>query len=87
MRGGPKTKNPMKTLKRLLGYIMKRYKFRYLIVIVCIAISSIVQVIGTMFMKQLIDDYILPMLDGRVQTFQPLIEALATMACIYLVGI
>ena len=87
MRGGPKTKNPMKTLKRLLGYIMKHYKFRYLIVIVCIAISSIVQVIGTMFMKQLIDDYILPMLDGRVQTFQPLIEALATMACIYLVGI
>ena len=87
MRGGPKTKNPMKTLKRLLGYIMKRYKFRYLIVIVCIAISSIVQVIGTMFMKQLIDDYILPMLDGRVQTFQPLIEALATMTCIYLVGI
>ena len=87
MRGGPKTKNPMKTLKRLLGYIMKRYKFRYLIVIVCIAISSIVQVVGTMFMKQLIDDYILPMLDGRVQTFQPLIEALATMACIYLVGI
>ena len=80
MREGPKTKNPMKTLKRLLGYIMKRYKFRYLIVIVCIAISSIVQVIGTMFMKQLIDDYILPMLDGRVQTFQPLIEALATMA-------
>ena len=66
---------------------MKRYKFRYLIVIVCIAISSIVQVVGTMFMKQLIDDYILPMLDGRVQTFQPLIEALATMACIYLVGI
>ena len=87
MRGGPKTKNPMKTLKRLLGYIMKHYKFRYLIVIVCIAISSIVQVVGTMFMKQLIDDYILPMLDGRVQTFQPLIEALATMACIYLVGI
>ncbi len=86
-QGGPKSKTPVKTLKRLLGYIMKRYKFRYLIVLVCIAVSSVVQVIGTMFMKQLIDDYIMPMLDGRVETFQPLLEALLTLACIYVLGI
>ena len=85
--GGPKSKNPMKTLKRLLAYIMKRYKFRYMIVMVCIAISSVVQVIGTMFMKSLIDDYIVPMVDGRIATFQPLIEALSKLACIYVLGI
>ena len=85
--GGPKSKNPMKTLKRLLAYIMKRYKFRYMIVMVCIAISSVVQVIGTMFMKSLIDDYIVPMVDGRIATFQPLIEALLKLACIYVLGI
>ena len=87
MKGGPKSKAPVKTLKRLLAFIMKRYKFRYIIVLICIAISSIVQVVGTMFMKSLIDDYILPMLDGRIQTFQPLISALTTMGCIYLLGI
>lgn len=87
MKGGPKSKNPMKTLKRLLAYIMKRYKFRFLIVLVCIAISSVVQVIGTLFMKQLIDDYILPMLDGRIQTFRPLLEAMTTLGCVFLVGI
>ena len=87
MKGGPKSKNPMKTLKRLLAYIMKRYRFRFLIVLVCIAVSSVVQVIGTMFTKQLIDDYILPMLDGRIQTFAPLIEALTTLGCIFLLGI
>ena len=87
MKGGPKSKDPVKTLKRLLAYIMKRYKFRYLFVLVCIAISSVVQVIGTMFMKTLIDDYILPMVDGRIASFQPLIEALTTMACIYVIGI
>ena len=87
MKGGPKSKDPIKTLKRLLAFIMKRYKFRYIIVLICIAISSIVQVVGTMFMKSLIDDYILPMLDGRIQTFQPLISALTTMGCIYLLGI
>ena len=85
--GGPKSKNPMKTLKRLLAYIMKRYKFRYMIVMVCIAISSVVQVIGTMFMKSLIDDYIVPMVDGRIATFWPLIEALSKLACIYVLGI
>ena len=87
MRGGPKSKDPMKTLKRLLAYIMKRYKFRYMIVLVCIAISSVVQVIGTMFMKSLIDDYIIPMVEGKVQTFQPLLEALLTLGCVYLIGV
>ena len=87
MKGGPKSKDPVKTLKRLLAFIMKRYKFRYMIVLVCIAVSSIVQVIGTMFMKSLIDDYIIPMVDGRIQTFQPLIEALTTIGCVYLLGI
>ena len=87
IKGGPKSKDPIKTLKRLLAFIMKRYKFRYMIVMVCIAVSSIVQVIGTMFMKSLIDDYIVPMVDGRVQTFQPLIEALTTLASIYIMGI
>lgn len=87
MKGGPKSKDPVKTLKRLLAFIMKRYKFRYMIVLVCIAVSSIVQVIGTMFMRTLIDDYIVPMVDGRIQTFQPLIEALTTIGCVYLLGI
>ena len=87
MKGGPKSKDPKKTLKRLLAFIMKRYKYRYMIVMVCIAISSIVSVIGTLFMKALIDDYILPMVDGSVQSFQPLIRALLFMASIYGIGI
>ena len=87
MKGGPKSKDPVKTLKRLLAFIMKRYKFRYLFVLICIAISSVVQVIGTMFMRTLIDDYILPMMDGRLTSFQPLIQALTTIACVYLLGV
>ncbi len=87
IKGGPKSKDPIKTLKRLLAYIMKRYKFRYMIVMVCIAVSSIVQVISTLFTKSLIDDYILPMLDGRVATFQPLLDALTILACVFGVGI
>ena len=87
IKGGPKSKDPMKTLKRLLAFIMKRYKYRYMIVMVCIAISSLISVIGTLFMKALIDDYILPMVDGRIQSFEPLIRALMFMAGIYGIGI
>ena len=87
IKGGPKSKDPMKTMKRLLAFIMKRYKYRYMIVMVCIAISSLISVIGTLFMKALIDDYILPMVDGRIQSFEPLIRALMFMAGIYGIGI
>ena len=87
IKGGPKSKDPIKTLKRLLAFIMKRYKYRYMIVMVCIAISSLISVIGTLFMKTLIDDYILPMVDGRIQSFEPLIRALMFMVGIYGIGI
>ena len=87
IKGGPKSKDPMKTMKRLLAFIMKRYKYRYMIVMVCIAVSSLISVIGTLFMKVLIDDYILPMVDGRIQSFEPLIRALMFMAGIYGIGI
>lgn len=87
IQGGPKSKDPMKTLKRLLAFIMKRYKYRYIIVMICIAISSVISVIGTLFMKALIDDYIIPMVDGRIQTFEPLLRAILFMAGIYGIGI
>lgn len=87
MKGGPKSKNPKKTLKRLLGYIFKKYKISFLIVMIAITISSVVQVVGTLFMKQLIDEYILPLLNGTMQSFAPLLHALLTLGCVYLLGI
>lgn len=87
MKGGAKSKNPKKTMKRLLGYIFKKYKLGFFVVIIAITVSSVVQVIGTMFMKQLIDSYILPMLNGTMQSFTPLLHALTMLACIYAIGI
>lgn len=85
--GGGKSKNPMKTMKRLLGYIFKKYKLAFVIVTIAITISSVVQVIGTMFMRQLIDDYIVPLLNGTMQSFTPLLHALITLACVYVLGV
>ncbi len=86
MRGGPKSKNPGKTLKRLLAYIWKDYKIHCVAVIISIAVSSLTAVVGNLFLRSLIDDYILPFLGDKDPSFQPLLQALLTMACIYYVG-
>ena len=38
----PKLENPGKLIKRLLSYVLKKYWFHYLIVIICIIVSAIV---------------------------------------------
>ena len=43
--------NPMKTLKRIIDYIFKEYKFLFFIVLIMIFISSIVSVLGNLFLN------------------------------------
>ncbi len=76
-----------KTIKRLLGYILKRHKFRFLFVIACILASSLAGVAGSMFLKTLIDDYITPLLLSSAPVFTKLLNALLRMAVIYLIGV
>ncbi len=90
MQPRPKVKNPMKTLKRLLGIIFKRYKLHLSIVVVCIIVSVLANVQGTMFIQKLIDDYITPMVQsvsaGNPADFTPLLMAISRVALFYLIG-
>lgn len=76
-----------KILKRLLGYVLKRYKIPCIFVVVFILLSSAANIAGTMFMKSLIDDYILPYINTDNPDFGPLLQALATMAIAYMIGV
>ncbi len=76
-----------KVLKRLMSYIFKFYKFQYIIVIIGIIISSLAGVASSVFMRTLIDDYIVPLTISNSPDYTPLFKALATMASIYLVGV
>ncbi len=87
MSGKPKMGNPKKSIKRLLGYIFKNYKIHCFVVLACILISSIASVIGTMFLKNLIDDYILPFINQKEVNFTPLLMMLMKMAVVYYVGV
>ena len=83
-----KKTNSMKTIKRLLGYLFKGYKFQLSIVIISIIVSSLVAVAGTLFIKNLIDVYITPFIsEGSKYNFSPLLKALAFMAVIYYLGV
>ncbi len=83
---GRGSKNPGKTLMRLLAYVWKYYKIQCVLVAIGIAVSSLTAVAGNLFIKNLIDDYIMPFLAESNPSFAPLIRALLIMACIYYVG-
>ncbi len=80
-----------KMLGRVLGYMMRRYKFRFILVLVCIIAAAVSTLIGTLFMQSLIDDYIDPMLKtvlaGGTADFAPLAAALLRIAAVYAVGV
>lgn len=74
------------TLKRLLKYITGDYKKTLIFVIICIILSSIAGVIGSIFIKVLIDNYIEPLLGQENPVFTGLLKVIAIMAVIYLIG-
>ena len=91
-QGGPGGKPQMpkidsKTVKRLLSYIFSHYKMRFFLVLICIVVSSVVNVISSMFLKTLIDSYIMPLVEQTNPDFAKLTKALTTMACVYACGI
>ena len=83
----PKLKNPGKLLKRLMGYILKGYGIALFIVIICIFIGVLANVQGTMFMKTLVDEYILPLLGSASPDFAPLAGAIFRVAVFYGIGV
>ena len=74
------------TLKRLLGYLSV-YKTRVILVVICILLSAIANVMSSLFIQRLIDDYISPLLLEANPVFDALFRAIIQMACIYVIGI
>lgn len=86
MGAKPKVKNPGKILGRILGYTFKNYKIHMIIVFICIIVSVLANVQGTLFIQSLIDDYITPLMNTNSPDFTPLLFAMARVAGFYLLG-
>lgn len=80
-----------KSLKRVLSYIFKNYKLHFIIVVICIIITSITTLVGTLFMRDLVDEYIIPLTEqkaaGLEPDFAPLAGAILRLIGVYVVGI
>ena len=80
-------KNPGELFLRLMKYVLKDYKFHCISVVVLIVVSVLCNVQGTMFMKNLIDEYITPFLLSDNLNFTPLAHAIARVAAFYALGV
>ena len=78
------SKNQIKGLIRLLGYMFKHYKIRTLFVIAFICLSSFGMVVGTMYSKELIDGVIIPNIGKNNPEFlKSLISIIFKMITVY----
>lgn len=83
----PTVQNPGKILKRLMGYVFRFYKVHMIMVFICIIAGVLANLQGTMFMQELIDVYIVPMLENGSRDFNPLMWAILRTAGFYAAGI
>ena len=74
-------------MKRLFKFVVKRHKKTCFAILLLIIVSSIASVMGTIFIKSLIDDYITPYINMANPDFGPLTNAILKMIAIYAVGV
>lgn len=72
---------------RLFKIVVSKYPVHCVVVLLSIIISSLAGVAGTLFLKNLIDDYITPFIGKVNPDFTPLFKALVLMGSIYAVGV
>lgn len=83
----PTVANPGKVFKRIMAFVFEKYLIQCIAVFVCIIISVIASVQGTLFMKTLIDDYITPLIGAGTPDYMGLLHELIRVGSFYLIGI
>ncbi len=79
--------NPWKVFSRIMGFVFHKYLFACIAVLVCIIISVIANVQGTMFMRTLIDDFIIPLLGQTTPDYSGLLHEIIRVGIFYAIGI
>ena len=74
------SKNDIKTAKRLLKYVTETYKFRFVLVFICILISSVASISVSLSLKFMLDDYIIPLIGQQNPNYTVLYQALGVLA-------
>ncbi|MBT8809405.1 ABC transporter ATP-binding protein [Lactobacillus delbrueckii subsp. bulgaricus] len=77
----------MQTLTRLLKYVYRVSPAALIVSLVSVIISAAASVVGSLFIEQVIDRYITPMLKQKSPDFGPLAHAVLLMAGVYAIGL
>ena len=77
-------------VRRLFAFVLRYYKLNFVVVFICIALSSVISLAASLFTRTLIDDHITPMLAEGADLaagYSALALALIKLGAILLVGI
>ena len=74
MHATERPKNTGKTMRRTMAFILKHYKWHCLAVVICIVLTVLAQLNGTLFLQKLYDSYLSPMLESGSTDFTPLLH-------------
>ena len=80
-------KGTLKTAKRLMKYVTGTYKLQFIVVIICILISSVASISVSLSLKFLLDDYIIPLIGQKDPNYSELYMALTVLGTIFLCGV
>lgn len=75
-----------KTIKRLLSYISD-YKWKFIIVMVCIVLTSLISAASATAIRILIDDYITPLIGVENPSFNGILKVISILSGIFIVGV
>jgi ATP-binding cassette subfamily B protein len=70
-----------------MKFVLKDYFAAAIVVLVCIVITVLASVQGTLFMQTLIDEYISPLIGNQSPDFSGLVHAITRVACFYAAGV
>ncbi len=85
-KGFGKPKNAKKTISRILGY-MGKFKALWILVFLCVIISSGASVIGSYLIKPALNDYIIPLIGHENPDLMGFAKLLLGVLCLFLLGV
>ena len=77
----------LKTAGRLMKYVTGPYRVQFIIVLICILMTSISSIAVSLSLRFLLDDFILPLVGRQDPNFSELYKAMAVLACIFILGV
>ena len=81
------TSGTLKTASRLMKYVTGPYKVQFIIVLICILMTSISSISVSLSLRFLLDDFILPLVGQTDPNFSELYKAMTVLACIFIMGV